>query len=137
MTNSRLEIAPLPAKDTPIADAIKASCDECMARYGIKINQSACHEFLLKLDRKDYEHHAHADPMNLKFPLQFSSPLDELNVLATVCLLEGFHGYEDLLQSRTGRGVWEVLIHHAILGASGVFESGGAIDVDPNHARNG
>ncbi|OAV89219.1 hypothetical protein, variant [Puccinia triticina 1-1 BBBD Race 1] len=109
MADSRLEIAPLPAQDITIADAIKASCKECLERYGININKSACEDFLLKLDRDEYEKRVEAEPVHLRFPLQFSSQLDELNVVAMVCLLEGFHSYEDLLKEKTGRGVWETM----------------------------
>ncbi|KAI9600718.1 hypothetical protein PSHT_02083 [Puccinia striiformis] len=109
MASNHLEIAPLPTQGITIADAIKASCGECLEGYNIIINRTACEEFLLNLDRKDYEKRVDAEPVNLKFPLQFSSSLDELNVIAMVCLLEGFHSYEELLQERTGRGVWETM----------------------------
>ncbi|EFP89260.2 uncharacterized protein PGTG_15101 [Puccinia graminis f. sp. tritici CRL 75-36-700-3] len=109
MTSSQLETAPLPADDITIADAIKASCEKCLDNYSISINKTACEQFFLNLDRKDYEKRVDAEPANLKFPLQFSSQLDELNVVAMVCLLEGFHSYEDLLKEKTGRGVWETM----------------------------
>ncbi|POW16478.1 hypothetical protein PSTT_01367 [Puccinia striiformis] len=41
--------------------------------------------FLVNVDQKDYEKQVDVEPVNLKFPLQFSSSLDKLNVIAMVC----------------------------------------------------
>ncbi|KAI9606593.1 hypothetical protein KEM48_006113 [Puccinia striiformis f. sp. tritici PST-130] len=53
--------------------------------YGVIINKPACKEFLVNVDQEDYEKGVDVEPVNLKFPLQFSSSLDKLNVIAMVC----------------------------------------------------
>lgn len=45
----------------------------------------------------------------LKFPLNFSSHLDELNVLAVLSLLNFGSGYRTALHAETGRGAWDTM----------------------------
>ena len=43
----------------------------------------------------------------LKFPLKFSSHLDELNVISVLSLLDFGSGYRAALHAATGRGAWD------------------------------
>ena len=45
----------------------------------------------------------------LKFPLKFSSYLDELNVLSVLSLLNFGSGYRAPLYAATGRGAWDTM----------------------------
>ena len=45
----------------------------------------------------------------LKFPLKFSSYLDELNVLSVLSLLNFGSGYRAPLHAATGRGAWDTM----------------------------
>ncbi|POW14127.1 hypothetical protein PSHT_05075 [Puccinia striiformis] len=56
--------------------------------YAFIVNPStACKEFLVNVDQKDNGKLVNAEPVNLNFPLQFPSSLDELSVIAVVCPL--------------------------------------------------
>lgn len=46
----------------------------------------------------------------LKLPLRFSSPLEEINVLSTLSLLNFLHAYRQPLKSRTGKGAYEFVL---------------------------
>ena len=45
-TTSRLRIAPLPATDTTITDAVRACCEECIASYDIHVSCLLAFTFL-------------------------------------------------------------------------------------------
>ncbi|MBW0462355.1 hypothetical protein O181_002070 [Austropuccinia psidii MF-1] len=106
MANS-LAAPQLPPPEFDILDRIRQSSLDCLNDYKILINLSICDKFLLNLNDLEINSILNDLPKQIKFPLQFSSQLDELNMVSMVALLDCLDEYHHFLKLTTGRGAWE------------------------------
>ncbi|KAG0145999.1 hypothetical protein CROQUDRAFT_657950 [Cronartium quercuum f. sp. fusiforme G11] len=112
----RLPIPSPPPQPTTIIEAVRQSCEQVRNRYNIQLKETECDRFLLSLNRDQYQK-LYVDRTNgQRFPLQFSSSLDELNVVCLLGLLNCLHEHRDFLKEKTGRGAWET-VRYLVLGA--------------------
>ncbi|KAJ3886810.1 hypothetical protein GG344DRAFT_56815 [Lentinula edodes] len=110
---------PLPEPST-ILSAIRSSSRALRESANITISQPAIERllkspvFLTSFQRVSAQH-------GLALPLKFSSPLDELNVISILSLLNFGSGYRIPLHTETGRGAWDnirLLIFSIFIGGS-------------------
>ncbi|KAH7875144.1 uncharacterized protein C8R40DRAFT_1105112 [Lentinula edodes] len=111
---------PLPEPST-ILSAIRSSSRALRESANITISQPAIERllkspvFLTSFQRVSAQH-------GLALPLKFSSPLDELNVISILSLLNFGSGYRIPLHTETGRGAWDnirLLVFSIFIGGSG------------------
>ncbi|KAJ3864091.1 hypothetical protein EV359DRAFT_81765 [Lentinula novae-zelandiae] len=110
---------PLP-KPSTILSAIRSSSRALRESANITISQPAIERllkspvFLTSFQRVSAQH-------GLALPLKFSSPLDELNVISILSLLNFGSGYRIPLHTETGRGAWDnirLLVFSIFIGGS-------------------
>ncbi|GJN90455.1 hypothetical protein Rhopal_003466-T1 [Rhodotorula paludigena] len=98
-------MAALPPAET-IVQSVRESCAACTARSGITIDEAAIERFLLGIADADWKPSDHG----VRLPLRFDSIDDELNVLATLALLNFLSGYRTALHRLTGRGAYSTIL---------------------------
>ncbi|KAJ3931592.1 MAG: hypothetical protein NXY57DRAFT_1006748 [Lentinula lateritia] len=110
---------PLPEPNA-ILSAIRSSSRALRESANITISQPAIERllkspvFLTSFQRVSAQH-------GLALPLKFSSPLDELNVISILSLLNFGSGYRIPLHTETGRGAWDnirLLVFSIFIGGS-------------------
>ncbi|KAH9825156.1 hypothetical protein DFH28DRAFT_878172 [Melampsora americana] len=106
--NTRLATPPPPPEEIQVIDSVRNSCEEVRRRYNVQLNEPDCDHFLRSIDPVEYQRLCNDRANGRRFPLQFSSPLDELNVVCMLGLLNCLHAHRDFLKEKTGRGAWEV-----------------------------
>ncbi|EGG05931.1 uncharacterized protein MELLADRAFT_116678 [Melampsora larici-populina 98AG31] len=106
--NARLPTPPPPPEGIQVIEAVRNSCEEVRRRYNVQLNEADCDQFLRSIDPVNYQRLCNDRANGRRFPLQFSSPLDELNVVCMLGLLNCLHAHRDFLREKTGRGAWEV-----------------------------
>ncbi|KAG6813683.1 hypothetical protein H0H92_008531 [Tricholoma furcatifolium] len=88
--------------------SIRKSSRSVREKAGISIKSDAINRLLLSpafTSSFKRVSQAHA----LALPLKFSSPLDELNVLSILSILNFASGYRSQLHAETGRGAWDTI----------------------------
>ncbi|CDZ97674.1 Protein of unknown function DUF2419 [Phaffia rhodozyma] len=97
---------PLPAKGTFIS-SVRGSAGRLVAAQNIKIDRSTIEPFLKSISQADYDRlsqdHGHS------LPLSFSSPLEELNLLAVLALLNFGSSFRAPLHAFYKRGVFDTI----------------------------
>ncbi|GAA5881639.1 hypothetical protein JCM3774_005705 [Rhodotorula dairenensis] len=95
-----------PARE--LEQAVRASCAACTARAAIVIRDEAIAKFILDIRPQDWL--ARKDQHGVRLPLQFDSVDDELNILATIALLNFLSGYRSVLHRLTSRGAYSTVL---------------------------
>ncbi|KAJ3749167.1 hypothetical protein DFH05DRAFT_1475723 [Lentinula detonsa] len=110
---------PLPEPST-LLSSIRSSSRLARQNANITISSQAIERllkspaFLVSFERVSAQH-------GLALPLKFSSPLDELNVISILSLLNFGSGYRIPLHAETGRGAWDnirLLVFAMFIGGS-------------------
>ncbi|GAA5917022.1 hypothetical protein JCM8208_001713 [Rhodotorula glutinis] len=86
--------------------SIKESCAACTARSGIPVDRQAIEAFISSIKEQDWTPSDHG----VRMPLAFESVEDELNVLATLALLNFLSGYRHVLHRVAGRGAYSTIL---------------------------
>ncbi|GAA6053115.1 hypothetical protein JCM3770_002860 [Rhodotorula araucariae] len=89
-----------------LLQAVRDSCAACTARSSILIDREQVDAFILGIDERDWTPSDHG----VRLPLAFESVDDELNVLATIALLNFLSGYRHALHRLTGRGAYSTIL---------------------------
>ncbi|KAF5389365.1 hypothetical protein D9757_004379 [Collybiopsis confluens] len=115
---------PLPEQSDNLLADIRSSSRSIRERAGITIRPESIQRllqspsFLTSFQRVSTQH-------GLTLPLNFSSPLDELNVISLVSILNFGSGYRVPLHAETQRGAWDnirLLILSMYIGSTGGSE---------------
>ncbi|KAG0659287.1 hypothetical protein C6P46_005217 [Rhodotorula mucilaginosa] len=91
-----------------LEQAVRASCAACTARCAVAMRDDAIDEYILKIQQADWL--ARKDQHGVRLPLQFDSVDDELNILATIALLNFLSGYRSTLHRLTSRGAYSTIL---------------------------
>ncbi|KZV76300.1 hypothetical protein PENSPDRAFT_646344 [Peniophora sp. CONT] len=97
---------PLPPSGQFIA-SVRRSCHEARVAHGIQIPEENIERLLLSPAFTTTYQRIAANSHGLAFPLNFPSPLAELNVLSILSLLNIGSGFRTALHEQTGRGAWD------------------------------
>ena len=98
---------------TPMLRRIRSHCAEAAERAHIGLNEDAVDAFLDTLDESEFS--ALKTQHGLRFPLRFSSFMDQLNFVAVLAMLNAFSGYRAAFHQATGHGAFAVSYTHLTL----------------------
>ena len=92
---------------TPMLRRIRSHCAEAAERAHIGLNEDAVDAFLDTLDESEFS--ALKTQHGLRFPLRFSSFMDQLNFVAVLAMLNAFSGYRAAFHQATGHGAFDCI----------------------------
>jgi len=92
---------------TPMLRRIRSHCAEAAERAHIGVNEDAMDAFLDTLDESEFS--ALNTQHGLRFPLRFSSFMDQLNFVAVLAMLNAFSGYRAAFHQATGHGAFDCI----------------------------
>lgn len=84
---------------------IRSHCAEAAEHAHIDVSESAIDAFLQSLKEPDFK--ALKTQHGLRFPLRFSSFMDQLNFVAVLAMLNAFSGYRAAFHQATGHGAFD------------------------------
>ncbi|KAK4050717.1 hypothetical protein OIO90_004939 [Microbotryomycetes sp. JL221] len=93
-----------------IVSSVRSSCSRVCERSGITINETAIKTFLETIEEQAWSRTSNAESHGIRLPLRFDSTLDELNIVATLALLNFLSGYRIALKRLTDRGAWDNIL---------------------------
>ncbi|GAA5985819.1 hypothetical protein JCM10908_007127 [Rhodotorula pacifica] len=91
-----------------LQQALRTSCAACTSRAAIVTQDDAIDRYILSIERANWLQHR--DQHGVRLPLQFDSVDDELNILATIALLNFLSGYRSTLHRLTSRGAYSTIL---------------------------
>ncbi|GAA5979927.1 hypothetical protein JCM11641_007588 [Rhodosporidiobolus odoratus] len=99
----------LPPSDQ-LLDSIRTSCAASTTRAAISIDHQAIDTFIQTVGPEEWSALTGAEAHGVRLPLRFDSPEDEVNLVATLGLLNFLSGYRTPLHRLTGRGAYSAIL---------------------------
>ncbi|GAA6042337.1 hypothetical protein JCM8097_003853 [Rhodosporidiobolus ruineniae] len=116
-----------------LLSAIRSSCAACTTASQISIDEHHIDAFIRSVDRDAWEartgEEGGAAAHGVRLPLRFDSAEEELNLLATLALLNFLSGYRTALHRLTGRGAYSSILSLVL---SAYLSSAGEVSSTPS-----
>ncbi|BGP12100.1 hypothetical protein JCM10213_005207 [Rhodosporidiobolus nylandii] len=102
-------MAPTPSPSA-LLSTIRTSCAALTSRSGIVVDPAAVDRFIESVPQDAWDRTTGAEAHGVRLPLRFDSAEEELNLLATLALLNILSGYRIALHRLTGRGAYSTIL---------------------------